>query len=148
MGSPLGWSRAVGLAACHCCHDQHHLTPARSSVVVMAMTVYLRGGTLRLQCFPLGGRETQRDGERGRFKGQVDESVSCRTTGSLRRSHHRQRVCFCVDWILPVELFTAARLVTLRHGQNRVPPGGATVTGPAGVFYMASRLLIHRNAHY
>lgn len=35
---PPGRSRAVGLADCHCCHDQHLLGPA-CGVVVMAMAV-------------------------------------------------------------------------------------------------------------
>lgn len=35
---PPGRSRAVGLADCHCCHDQHLLSPA-CGVVVMAMAV-------------------------------------------------------------------------------------------------------------
>lgn len=41
-GTPPGRSRAVGLAACHRCHDQHHLSPA-CVVVAMAMTVSREG---------------------------------------------------------------------------------------------------------
>lgn len=42
--SACPWGRAglLGLAACHCCHDQHHPVPA-CGVVVMVMTVICRG---------------------------------------------------------------------------------------------------------
>lgn len=92
-GSPPGWSRAVGLAARHCCHDRHHPAPA-CSVVVMAMTVYLQGGTLvsnisgkhthtHTQTVRGSGGERERERDEGScqtdnlLKGQVDGSVSC-----------------------------------------------------------------------
>lgn len=90
VGSPLGWSRAVGLAARHRCHDRHHPVPA-CSVVVMAMTVYLQGGTLVSN---VSGKHTRthKPSEEVEVRERERDEGSCQTDNLLKgqvddRSH-------------------------------------------------------------
>ena len=89
-GSPPGWSRAVGLAARHCCHDRHHPAPA-CSVVVMAMTVYLQGGTLVSN---ISGTHTHTHTHTHR----LSEEVEVREREREMREAARQTICSKGSW--------------------------------------------------